>query len=191
MQTGRLKLACEEYIMAQTTFQGPVRSLAGFITQGPATVVNLANGTNTVTLDVANYAGKTIRTNDATLIITLPTINVAANPVTSGPGQDPNTANNVGTTYTFVIETAATAVAIKTNGTDKFVGSILMVATDDAGATTGYAPAAANDVINLNGTTTGGAAGSVITVTVVAANKYMVTGTLLGSGVVATPFADA
>jgi hypothetical protein len=26
---------------------------------------------------------------------------------------------------------------------------------------------------------------------VVAANKYMVTGTLLGSGVVATPFADA
>jgi hypothetical protein len=28
-------------------------------------------------------------------------------------------------------------------------------------------------------------------VTVVAANKYMVTGTLLGSGTVATPFADA
>jgi len=177
--------------MAQTTFQGPVRSLAGFYSQGPATVVNLANGTNTVTLDVPTYAGKTIRTNDATLIITLPTINTSANPVTSGPGQDPNTVNNVGTSYTFVIETAATAVAIKTDGTDKFVGSILMVATDDAGATTGYAPAAANDVINLDGTTTGGAAGSVITVTVVAANKYMVTGTLLGSGTVATPFADA
>jgi len=177
--------------MALTTFQGPVRSLAGFITQGPASIVNLANGTNTVTLDVASYAGKTIRTNDATLIITLPTINATANPVTSGPGQDPSTSNNVGTSYTFVIETAATAVAIKTDGTDKFVGSILMVATDAAGATTGYAPAAANDVINLNGTTTGGAAGSVVTVTVVAANKYMVTGTLLGSGVVATPFADA
>ena len=177
--------------MAQTTFQGPVRSLAGFITQGPATVVNLANGTNTLTLDVATYAGKTIRTNDATLVITLPTINATANPVTSGPGQDPNTVNNVGTSYTFVIETAATAVAIKTDGTDKFVGSILMVATDAAGATTGYAPAAANDVINLNGTTTGGAAGSTITVTVVAANKYMVTGVLLGSGTVATPFADA
>jgi hypothetical protein len=177
--------------MAQTTFQGPVRSLAGFISQGPATVANLADGTNTVTLDVASYAGKTIRINDATLVITLPTINTTANPVTSGPGQDPNTVNNVGTTYTFVVETAATAVAIKTDGTDKFVGSVLMVATDDAGATTGYAPAAANDVINLNGTTTGGAAGSVITVAVVAANKYMVTGTLLGSGVVATPFADA
>jgi len=177
--------------MAQTTFQGPVRSLAGFISQGPATVVNLANGTNTVTLDVATYAGKTIRTNDATLIITLPAINTTANPVTSGPGQDPNTVNNVGTSYTFVVETAATALAIKTNGTDKFVGSVLMVDTDSSGAVTGFAPAAANDVINLNGTTTGGAAGSTITVTVLAANKYMVSGVLLGSGSVATPFADA
>jgi len=176
--------------MAQTTFQGPVRSLAGFISQGPATVVDVANGTNTLALNVASYAGKTIRTNDATLVITLPAINVTANSVTSGPGQDPNTANNVGTTYTIVIETAATLVIIATDGQDKFVGSLLMVATDASGATTGYAPAAANDVIRLNGTTTGGAAGSVITVTVLAENKYMVTGTLLGSGTVATPFAN-
>ena len=123
--------------MAQSTFQGPVRSLAGFYTQGPASVVNLANGTNTVTLNVANYAGKTIRTNDATLVITLPAINASANPVTSGPGQDPDTLNNVGTSYTFVIETAATAVAIKTDGTDKFVGSLLMVDTDSSGAVAG------------------------------------------------------
>lgn len=177
--------------MAQTTFQGPVRSLAGFITQGPATVVNLANGTNTVTLDVATYAGKTIRTNDATLVITLPAINTTANPVTSGPGQDPNTANNVGTTYTFVVETAATAWALKTNGTDKFVGSLIMVDTDSSGAVTAFAPAAANDVINLDGSTTGGIVGSTITVTVLAANKYMVTGVLLASGSVVTPFADA
>jgi hypothetical protein len=46
-------------------------------------------------------------------------------------------------------------------------------------------------VINLNGTTTGGIAGTTITVTVLAANKYMVTGVVLGSGSVATPFADA
>jgi hypothetical protein len=177
--------------MAQTTFQGPVRSLAGFISQGPATVVNLANGTNTVTLDVATYAGKTIRTNDATLVITLPTINVTPNPVTSGPGQDPNTVNNVGTTYTFVVETAATALAIKTDGTDKFVGSVLMVDTDSSGALAGFAPASSNDVINLDGSTTGGIAGSTITVSVLAANKYMVTGVLLASGTVATPFADA
>jgi hypothetical protein len=177
--------------MARTTFQGPVRSLAGFYSQGPATVVNLANGTNTVTLDVATYAGKTIRTNDATLVITLPAINTTANSTASGPGQDPNTLNNVGTSYTFVVETAATAWALKTNGTDKFVGSILMVDTDSSGAVTGFAPAAANDVINLDGSTTGGIAGSTITVTVLAANKYMVTGVLLASGSVVTPFADA
>ena len=177
--------------MAQTTFQGPVRSLAGFYSQGPATVVNLANGTNTVTLDVPTYAGKTIRTNDATLVITLPSINTTANSVTSGPGQDPNTVNNVGTSYTFVVETAATALSIVTDGTDKFVGSVLMVDTDSSGAVAGYAPASSNDVITLNGTTTGGIAGSTITVSVLAANKYMVSGVLLGSGSVATPFADA
>ena len=177
--------------MAQTTFQGPVRSLAGFYSQGPATVVNLANGTNTVTLDVPTYAGKIIRTNDATLVITLPSINASANSASSGPGQDPNTLNNVGTTYTFYVETAATTWALKTDGTDKFVGSILMVDTDSSGATTGYAPGASNDVINLNGSTTGGIAGSTITVTVVAANKYLVQGVLLGAGSVATPFADS
>lgn len=177
--------------MARTTFQGPVRSLGGFYTQGPDTVINLANGTNTVTLDVETYAGRVIRTNDATLVITLPTINAAANSPNNGPGTPPATLNNVGTTYTFYVETTASAWALKTNGTDKFVGSILMVDTDSSGAASGYAPGASNDVINLNGTTTGGIAGSTITVTVVAANKYLVQGVLLGSGSVATPFADA
>jgi hypothetical protein len=177
--------------MARTTFQGPVRSLGGFYTQGPNTIVEVANGTNTLTLDVANYAGRTLRTNDATLIITLPAIVATADPVTSGPGADPNTLNNLGATYRVFIETSATAVAIKTNGTDKFVGSLLMVDTDSSGAVSGFAPAASNDVINLDGSTTGGIAGSWIEITAVDANKYFVTGILLGSGSVATPFADA
>lgn len=177
--------------MARTTFQGPVRSLGGFYTQGPDTVINLANGTNTVTLDVATYAGRVIRTNDATLVITLPSINTTANSPNNGPGTPPATLNNVGTTYTFFVETAASAWALKTDGTDKFVGSVLMVDTDSSGAATGYAPGASNDVINLNGTTTGGIAGTQITVTVLAANKYLVQGVVLGSGTVATPFADA
>ena len=177
--------------MALSTFEGPVKSLGGFYSQGPNTVINLANGTNTITLDVPTYAGKVIRTNDATLVITLPTIVTTASATSAGPGTDPNTLNNIGTSYTFFIETAATAVSIATDGTDKFVGSILMVDTDSSGATTGYAPGASNDYINLNGTTTGGIAGSWITCTVLAANKYYVTGVLLGSGTVATPFADS
>ena len=176
--------------MAQTTFQGPVRSLNGFISQGPGTVANLANGTNTITLD-ESYGGKVITTSDATLVITLPTINASADPASAGPGADPNNPNNFGVTYLVYIDTAATAVAIKTDGTDKFVGSILMVDTDSSGATTGYAPAASNDVINLDGSTTGGIAGSWIQITAIAALKYRVSGVLLGSGSVATPFADA
>lgn len=177
--------------MAISTFDGPVRSLAGFYSQGPNTVLNLVNGTNTITLDVPTYAGKIIRTNDATLVITLPAIVTTASAASAGPGTDPNTLNNIGTSYTFFVETAATALSIATNGTDKFVGSILMVATDAAGATTGYAPGASNDYINLNGTTTGGIAGSWVRCTVIAAAKYYVEGILLGSGSVATPFADS
>lgn len=177
--------------MARTTFQGPVRSLNGFYTQGPGNVANIADGTNTITLDVATYAGRMITTNDASLIITLPTINASTQDVTAGPGSDPNTLNNQGAEFYIFIETAATAVAIKTDGTDKFVGSLLMVDTDTAGAATGYAPAASNDVINLNGTTTGGIAGSWVKITALKSLKYLVEGVVLGSGVVATPFADA
>ena len=42
-----------------------------------------------------------------------------------------------------------------------------------------------------DGTTTGGIAGSWVTCTVLAAAKYYVTGVLLGSGTIATPFADS
>lgn len=174
----------------RTTFQGPVRSMAGFYSQGPSTVVNLPNGTDAITLDVANYAGKLIRTNDATLIITLPTINASTQDVTAGPGSDPNTLNNLGTSYYIFIETAATAVAIKTDGTDKFVGSLTLIDTDSSGAMFGYAPAASNDVINLNGGTQGGIAGSWLRVTALAALKYTVEGVVLGSGTPQTMFAD-
>jgi len=67
----------------------------------------------------------------------------------------------------------------------------LMVDTDSSGAVFGYAPASSNDVINLNGTTTGGISGSYVDITAVANDKYMVTGILLGSSTVGTPFADA
>lgn len=176
--------------MALTTFQGPVRSLGGFISQGPNAVANLANGTNTITLD-PTYAGKVVSTSDATLVITLPSINASADPVSSGPGADPNTPNNLGIEYYLYIDTTASALSIQTDGTDKFVGSVLMVDTDSSGATYGYAPAASNDVINLNGTTTGGIAGSWVKIVAIAANKYFVQGVLLGSGSVATPFADS
>lgn len=177
--------------MALSTFQGPVRSLGGFYTQGPNNIVTLANGTNTITLTVADHAGRFIVTNDATLVITLPTIVTTAYANGTGPGADPNSLNNLGAEFMVYVDTTATAWVLKTDGTDKFVGSISLFATDAAGATTSYAPAAANDCINFNGTTTGGVAGSWVRVRAIATAKYFVQGLVNASGAVATPFADS
>ena len=129
----------------------------------------------------------------ANVVLTLPSINTSANPTTSGPGQDPNTLNNEGVTYTIWVPTTISTSSLKigTDGTDKFVGSLLSVDTDSSGAMVGFTAASSNDYINLNGTTTGGVAGTWIQIVAIAANKYRVTGVVLGSGSVATPFADS
>lgn len=179
--------------MARTTFQGPVRSLGGIYQQGPATVVDITSST---TLNPVDHAGRIIAVGGslaAAVTLTLPAINVTANPTTSGPGQDPSTANNEGVTYTIWVPTTISTSSLKigTNGTDKFVGSLLSVDTDSSGAVVGFTAGASNDFINLNGTTTGGVAGTWIQIVAIAANKYMVTGVVNGSGTVATPFADS
>ena len=179
--------------MARTTFQGPVRSLGGLYQQGPASVVTITSST---TLNPVDHGGRIISvggTLAANLTLTLPTIDTSSNPVTSGPGQDPSTSNNQGVVYTIWVPTtiATSSLKIGTDGTDKFVGTLLMVDTDSSGATVGYTAASTNDFINFNGGTTGGVAGTWVQIVAVAANKYVVNGIALGSGTVATPFADA
>ena len=179
--------------MARTTFQGPVRSLGGIYQQGPAAVVEITSST---TLSPEDHGGRIISvggTLAAALTLTLPAINVSTNPVTSGPGQDPNTLNNEGVVYTIWVPTtiATSSLKIGTNGTDKFVGSLISVDTDTSGAVVGFTAGASNDFINLNGGTTGGVAGTWIQIVAIAANKYMVNGMLNGTGSVATPFADS
>ena len=179
--------------MARTTFQGPVRSLGGFYQQGPATTVEITAST---TLNPVDHAGRFLSVGGslaANVVLTLPTINTSANPTTSGPGQDPSTLNNEGVTYTIWVPTTISTSSLKigTDGTDKFVGSLLSVDTDTSGAMVGFTAAASNDFINLNGGTTGGVAGTWIQIVALAANKYLVTGVILGTGTVATPFADS
>jgi hypothetical protein len=169
--------------MAQTTFSGPVKSLAGFITAGVNSSVSLSADT---TLTVATHAGKIILLNDADGKFTLPTI-VATSPTDP---TSPDQANNIGASFFFYVETAATDLDILTDGTDKFVGAA-MVAVDD-GAKKAFIPAAANDVITLNGSTKGGLVGSVVKITAIDAATYLVHDSLLlGSGTIVTPFADA
>jgi hypothetical protein len=179
--------------MARTTFQGPIRSLGGIYQQGPAAVVEITTST---TLSPEAHGGRIISVGGslaAALTLTLPAINTSANSITSGPGQDPSTANNEGVVYTIWVPTTISTSSLKigTNGTNKYVGTLLSVDTDSSDAVVGFTAGATNDFINLNGTTTGGVAGSWVQIFAIAANKYMVTGNVLGSGTVATPFADS
>ena len=168
--------------MAKSTFSGPVRSLAGFISAGNANVVSLTADT---TLTVDSHAGKVLLCNDADGKFTLPSI-VATAP---GADDDPNQLNNLGATFTFVVVTAATGKDVLTDGTDKFVGGLYTGVNNATGKT--FISGATNDVITLNGSTKGGLSGSIITVTAIASAKYAVEGITLGSGTLVTPFADA
>jgi hypothetical protein len=179
--------------MARTTFQGPVRSLNGFYTQGQGAVLAV---TSSITLNPQDYAGRILAVGGslaANVVITLPTINTSTDPSSSGPGSDPNTLNNEGVVYTIWVPTTISTSSLKigTDGTDKFVGTIFGVDTDSSNALVAYTAAAANDFINFDGSTTGGVAGTWVQIFAIAANKYMVNGIALGSGTVATPFANS
>ena len=179
--------------MAITTFDGPIRSLGGIYQQGPSTIVEITAST---TLNPVAHGGRIISVGGslaANVVLTLPTINTSANVSSSGPGNDPNTANNEGVVYTIWVPTTISTSSLKigTNGTDKYIGTILGVDTDSSNALVAYTAAASNDFINFNGTTTGGVAGSWVQIVAIAANKYMVNGIALGTSTVATPFADS
>ena len=169
--------------MAISTFDGPVRSLNGFYSQGNGNILTLGA---TVTLSVATHAGHTLLV-PATCAITLPTIVATADSSASGPGSDPNTTSNIGVEFSLffnVISAGATAQTVTCGGSDKFVGSLGVTSTvyNAFASVTGT-------VITLNATTKGGAArGSFITLIPLAANLFSVNGILIGSGTVATPF---
>lgn len=177
--------------MALSTFQGPVRSLNGFISQGPGTTLPISGS---LTLDPFAHGGHTLVYSGTSGTITLPAVNASADPASAGPGSDPNTLNNQGVLYTIFVSQATTGtLKIKTftnTPGDLFVGSLVLATA--GGAANLYVPnGTSNDVMNLNGTTTGGIAGSYLSIVALTANRYLVQGVLVGSGTLATPFADA
>jgi len=171
--------------MARSTFSGPVRSLRGFITAGPDAVINITSET---TLTFAAHAGRIMEINDADGAVTLPTIKDDATGSAAGP-DDPNVNSHMGAVYRFFIGTDATDLDIKTDGTDKFLGSLAIGVTD--GSYKVFIPAASNDVISMNGSTLGGDKFSYLEITAIEDDEYLVQGVLIGSGTIATPFADS
>jgi len=172
--------------MAKTTFAGPVYSKSGFITTGPANTISLTADT---TLTVATHAGKILLTNDANGKFTLPTINVNSNAEVAG-STDYNNLNNIGASFYFYVALAATDMDILTDGTDKFVGAINIGVTNGDYKT--FIPGGSDDVITMNGGTTGGIVGSVVQFTALADDEYLVhNSNVLGSSTIATPFATS
>jgi hypothetical protein len=172
--------------MARTTFSGPVQSLRGFVAAGPDEVVNITTET---TLTFAAHAGKVIKCNDADGAITLPTIKADSKGESAG-ANDPNANNQLGAVYTFTVMSDSSDFDIKTDGTDKFVGHATVVNVGD-GTNSTFVPASSNDVISMNGGTTGGDKGSTVTVTALEDDVYLVEAVLIGTGTEATPFADS
>ncbi len=155
--------------MAITTFSGPVRSLAGFIT-GTDVNSTVTAATLAVTSD---FNGQTINLSRAAgSVVTLPA------------------ATGSKAVYTFVITTAVTSnnyIIQVANSTDTMNGLA------SVGGTTGavFSTLPASDTITMNGTTTGGLVGSYVQVTDLAAGEYLVSAALVGSGTPATPFSAA
>ena len=167
--------------MGQSTFSGPVKSLAGFISAGVSNSVTTAVGK---TLTVANDAGKQIYyTSVATATFTLPAVN------TSSPSDptDPNQANNYGAAFEFVLSTTVTGnfIVKVANASDTMVGTAILGSGTTALV---FSTATASDTITLSGTTTGGVGGASVKATVIGANRYKVEVVSGATGAVATPF---
>jgi hypothetical protein len=156
--------------MASTTFSGPVTSQAGFIVGTDAVQSAVTSATLSVT---SSYNGTVIPLNRAAgVTVTLPA------------------ATGSQAVYRFVLSTAVTSnstVIQVANSTDVMAGSAAV------GGSTGsvFSTLPASDTITMNGSTTGGLAGSFIELIDIAAGDWIVRAALVGSGSPATPFSAA
>ena len=178
--------------MANTTFDGPVRSKNGFQSIGPGAVPALTLATD---LTVKDHAGRLVTMDPVgtPTAITIPAINASADSASAGPGSDPNNPSTIGTTFEILFTDDFTGTIKTATTDDKFIGMVTL-GIDASVAGKQFVPATANNEVNLNGeagasvATTGGLRGSYIKFTAVAANLYLVEGLLNATGSLATPF---
>ena len=156
--------------MAYTHFTGPVVSQNGFIS-GTGSVVSVT--TSAVTITASAHAGRVVLLNRAAgVTATLPA------------------ATGTGNTYQFIVKTTVTSnsdIIKVANSTDVMQGRAYVI-SDNTAAVLGYAPAASDDTITLNGTTTGGYVGDIVTVQDIASGFWQVVADTRATGTEATPF---
>lgn len=102
-------------------------------------------------------------------------------------------ATGSGAVFRFTTGTAVTSNSYKiqvADNTDVMSGS-LYVTDQAAGTGTEFSTTTTSDTITMNGSTTGGLAGGILTLVDVATNLYAVQGNIIATGVEATPFSAA
>jgi len=100
-----------------------------------------------------------------------------------------------GLVYDFAVTTSVTSNAYKVitgAGTELLIGALASVDTDTSDAMAGFSGNGSTHVaVSMNGTTTGGLAGTKFRFTCLSNTRWVVEGTNRGSGTVATPFATS
>ena len=176
--------------MANTTFQGPVTSKNGFITTGPANVVD---ADASVALTVATHSGRIVHNNAAGAVTyTLPAINANSDSAVAGPGADLNNLSNIGASFEIFASITKTGdlVVQVANTNDVMVGGAKFI-DDTSDNMVGFETVAASDTITLNGTTTGGVTFAKITCTVISSTQWKVDVESGCTSTPATPFSAA
>lgn len=101
----------------------------------------------------------------------------------------------VGTYFDFFVTTTITSNAAKiitAAGTELLEGYLISVDSDTGNATVGFgANGSTHLAVSMNGTTTGAIKGTRIRLECVSATRWAISGQLIGSGTVATPFATS
>ena len=194
--------------MANSTFNGPVRSEGGF----EQITVTAKTGAVTNNFDIdssGNVSGSgTLKlTGAANILSDYESITAATKTLTSadtGTTYGFNRAAGIvvtlptpaaGITYQFLVETTFTGAGqIKTattDGTDGFLGTAFLFDTGEIGETDNFHPASSNDVIDLGAVEQGWLTGGFITLTGVNTTTWFVEAFLMGDGTLATPFTDS
>ena len=175
-------------IVKQTTYEGNKYNLGTLERTAISGVVNHANkamnsvvlsGGGATVLSAANAGATCVFDTAAASTFTLPS-------------------PELGMRFTFITTITATADHVIQAGTNTygFLGGVhIMNTTADQTNAFSAAVDGENDFITLNGSTTGGIAGTMVHVAAIlganAVRAWVVHGTLIGSGNTVTPFADA
>jgi hypothetical protein len=100
-----------------------------------------------------------------------------------------------GTTFDFIVSTTITSNAAKVitaAGTELLIGGLVNIDTDTANAVAAWVGNGSTHIaVSMNGTTTGAVQGTRLTFTCLSSTRWLVEGTVHGTGVVATPFATS